>query len=290
MIPPTEFAVRELSESEIQAYRRDGVIHLPARVSDGVADLLAAADGQLHTFRGSHGAWDNNLAGTADRGVFFSQRQAYLQQPALARLLFDSRLAEAAGRAMGSQKVRFYFDHLFMLESDTAKDHYRWHQDPPYWACAGEQVCSFWLALTDCDVDSGALEFVLGSDLGELYPPPKVWRDGDAIPHAGLPATPKYHEQRDAHGFVSWSMKAGDCLLFNGRIMHSTRSNHSTSQLRVAYSTRWIGDDMRYVEQPHYQDPLTLPEPGIAPGRPLSESQRFALCWEAGKKSGGTDV
>ncbi|WP_437884354.1 phytanoyl-CoA dioxygenase family protein [Pseudomonas sp. LRF_L74] len=276
---PASTSNARLSAEHITAYQRDGVILLPGVVdAERVKKLLAAADQQLDAFQAQQRSLARNLADGG--GTFLSQRHAYLQQPEFERLIHDSDLAALAGQLMGAQQVRFYFDHLFMLDSDTAKDRYRWHQDQPYWACSGDQVCTFWMALTDCDVDSGALEFVLGSDHGPLYPPAKVWHPGDATPHAELPRTPAYHQQRDQYRIVSWPVKAGDCLAFNGRIVHSARGNHSSDKRRVAYATRWFGEALRYARHEHYQDPLTFPEAEILPGQALARSSRFPLIWQ----------
>jgi ectoine hydroxylase-related dioxygenase (phytanoyl-CoA dioxygenase family) len=144
------------------------------------------------------------------------------------------------------------------------------------------QLCSFWLALTDCTVDSGALEFVLGTDKGRLYEPVPFGEGMDVAPPPPDALPPKYEEQRERWKIVSWDILAGDAMLFNGRIMHSSRGNHSKTQRRVAYSTRWVGDDMVFRHRPGiFQDPVTLPPEGVAWGEPLSRSPKYPLLWQA---------
>jgi ectoine hydroxylase-related dioxygenase (phytanoyl-CoA dioxygenase family) len=176
--------------------------------------------------------------------------------------------------------VRFYFDHLFMLDADCGKDEYYWHQDMPYWGCGGTQICSFWLALTPCAVDSGALEFVRGSDKGRLYLPTSFARAMDEH-YARLETEerPQYHQQREVYDIASWDIRVGDALLFNTRIMHSSRGNHSKTHRRVAYSTRWLGDDAVFEPKRGFQDPVTYPEAGFPVGEKLSRSSKFPLVW-----------
>lgn len=166
--------VRDLSDAEIRAYRDHGVAHIPRLVDPcTTARLLAAAD----ACRADPGPTSSALS--AD-GRFWEERESHLRNDTMRDFVFNAGLARQAGRALGAREVRFYFDHVFMLREDTAKNQYYWHQDMPYWACEGRQLCSFWLALTDCTIDSGALEFVLGTDRGPLYEP-----IGFADKHAG---------------------------------------------------------------------------------------------------------
>jgi ectoine hydroxylase-related dioxygenase (phytanoyl-CoA dioxygenase family) len=95
---------------------------------------------------------------------------------------------------------------VFSLAANTAKDKYYWHQDQPYWACQGKQVCSVWLALTDCTADSGALEFVLGTDRGAIYAPVAFGAEEVSPPADGDYVDgpiPDYHNDRKTHAIVS---------------------------------------------------------------------------------------
>ncbi len=272
--------VRDLTSAEIETFHRDGVVHLEALADAATCTrLLAAADRRLEDFRKEKPSeFANNLA---KDGTFLSERECYKQDPVFNDFCMTSRMAAIAGQALRSQEVRFYFDHLFMLDKDCAKDSYYWHQDMPYWGCGGTQICSFWLALTPCSVDSGALEFVKGSDKGRLYLPSAF---GDAASErfaTETEKTPEYHRQRDVYDIASWDIQVGDCLLFNARIMHSSRGNHSKTQRRVAYSTRWIGDDAVFEPKRGFQDPITYPEAGFPAGEKLSRSSRFPLLWKS---------
>jgi ectoine hydroxylase-related dioxygenase (phytanoyl-CoA dioxygenase family) len=263
--------VRALTDDEIATFRRDGAAHVSGLVSTSLArSLLEAADEQRKN-PGEH-----SMSMTSD-GKFWEERESYRRNEAFRSFVMESALAREAGRALKSSEIRLYFDHLFILEADTAKDDYYWHQDQPYWACEGSQICSFWLALTDCTVDSGALELVVGTDKELLLPewlPETQGRQKD-----GTAVTPAYHRHRDRYRIVNWDIKAGDAILFNSRIMHSSRGNHSKTQRRVAYSTRWIGDDVVFISRKTYQDPVTVPQETPADGTPLARCTKFPLLW-----------
>lgn len=269
------YAIRPLTLAEIETFRRDGVVHVPRLIDpEHSIELLAAAD-----------AWAAKPTQYAEQmaasGSFLEGREIWPHHEPFKRMVFDSALAEQAARAMGSQEVRFYFDHLFMLAADTAKDKYYWHQDLPYWACDGQQICSFWLSLTDCSVDSGALEFVLDTDKGHVYLPEPFGAEdasGYTASNEEIIPVPEYHNQRDKYRIINFDVKAGDAILFNAQIMHSSRGNHSKTQRRVAYSTRWIGDDMVFCPRRGYQDPVTVPKVALEPGASLAIEQ-FPKLW-----------
>jgi ectoine hydroxylase-related dioxygenase (phytanoyl-CoA dioxygenase family) len=273
----SDIHVRDLTAAEISAYQRDGVVHLPALVDAGTcAALLAAADDRLGEFRREkRNQYASNMA---QDGMFLSERECHKWNVTFNDFVMTSRMAEIAGQAMRSRAVRFYFDHLFILDRDCGKDEYYWHQDMPYWGCGGTQICSFWLALTPCAVDSGALEFV--------YLPRSFGRAMDEhYARLETETVPDYHRHRDRYQIASWDIRVGDCLLFNTRIMHSSRGNHSRTQRRVAYSTRWIGDDAVFEPKRGFQDPVTYPEEGFPVGEKLSKSGKFPLLWTSGVHS-----
>jgi hypothetical protein len=45
---------------------------------------------------------------------------------------------------MGSSAVNFFYDQLFVKEPGTT-ERTPWHQDQPYWALQGSQICSVWV-------------------------------------------------------------------------------------------------------------------------------------------------
>lgn len=264
--------VRSLTAVEIETFRRDGAAHIPALISPAAArQLLEAADA-------ARAAAQVDSFDYFQDGTFWDARDLYLDNAILKSFAFESQLAREAGRAMGARQCGFYFDHLFMLAADTAKDRYYWHQDQPFWACQGDQICSFWLALTDCSVDSGALEVVLGTDK-QMYPPEWFQNDENGKRDETL-ITPAYHEMRDRFDIKTWDIRAGDALLFNSKVMHSSRGNHSKTQRRVAYSTRWFGDDAVFFNRgSEHQDPVTVPDPMPADGTPLTVAGKFPVLW-----------
>src|SRR3546814_7685428 len=85
---------------------------------------------------------------------------------------------------MESTKVNFFYDQLLVKEPGTA-ERTPWHQDQPYWAVAGRQVCSLWVPF-DPVPEETCVEYVAGShDWPEFSP--YHFADGTPYANTGLP-------------------------------------------------------------------------------------------------------
>lgn len=272
--------VRDLSESEIQTYRDEGVAFLPAFADEAtVATLREAAER-----RAAAPSPDCDELSTVGR--LLSDQFLYRDMDEFREYMFNTRIAENVARALGAHQVRAYFDHLFVCAPQTPVDYY-WHQDIPYWPVDGEQVCSIWLSLTDCTPESSALQFVRGQEHQDQLYAQIPFGDGgtanrDAFAAEDRPVPPDFHLEPDKYEILAWDYRAGDAVLFNARIMHSSGGNSSTDVNRIAYSTRWVGDDACFQAKPGWQDPLLLPfeDEDLKDGDPLV-SRKFPLAWSA---------
>lgn len=137
--------LRRLTDEQLHAFATDGVVKIPGALApDVAAEVLAAVDARL--------AGGNDLGGM--------DRRMWATDPAFRRFAFETDLAGYAAQAMASAAVRIYFDQIFVKPADTPEKYFHWHQDHPFWAVTGDQVCSTWVALTSASVASSALEFV----------------------------------------------------------------------------------------------------------------------------------
>ena len=85
------------------------------------------------------------------------------------RFIFESPLAETAGRLMQSSTARLYHDHMLTKEPGTRQPT-PWHQDQPYYNIEGRQNVSFWIPVDPVNRES-TLEFIAGSHLGPWLMP-----------------------------------------------------------------------------------------------------------------------
>ena len=67
-------------------------------------------------------------------------------------------------------------------------------------------------------------------------------------------SVPDIANSSQEYDLVSWSLKAGDTILFNYKTLHGTTEGEMLNR-RSAFSTRWMGDDMRYLERPGETSP-----------------------------------
>lgn len=259
-------AVRTLTEREVDAYHRDGVVKLPALVDgDQVAEMLEALDHRMANL----GPYGYNSSFTQDRCFA-------LDYPVLRSYVMDPVLGENAARAMGSRQARFFFDHLFAFSPDSPMEDHYWHQDQPYWPVQGRHIVSFWLALTPCTPESSGLKFVGGSHRAERFYRPAGFDGKPLKGELGSLADravdvsdqfldhqpPPFHLDPEANGVIEYGYEAGDAVMFHSKLVHSSGGNRSSDARRVAYSIRYIGDDATMMlRRGVFQDPALLPAP-----------------------------
>ena len=99
--------------------------------------------------------WVNDANPSSSTDHMFTDRYLGRDNAEGREFVFRSGVAELAGRAMGSEADRFYFDHLFVKDPQT-RAVTPWHQDLPYWPFGGRQMCSVWVTLTEAAVEESA--------------------------------------------------------------------------------------------------------------------------------------
>lgn len=269
---------RDLERSEIRRFRTDGVVHAPDCVDPSwlprLTDLIEA---QM--------AAPSELAGDsspgAGRGRSFSDRYFWPHHAGFRRFDLESGLAGLAGQAMGSRTVRLYFDHIFVKEPATELGT-PWHQDLPYWPFKGSQICTVWLALTAADRGSSGLQFVKGSHAwGKWFRPRILSSQAGWIGSSDEEEIPDFDAERERYEFLSYDMEAGDALIFSSAIVHGSGPNRSDVRRRIAFATRWLGDDARWDPRPG-TDPIVGPEDVcVQPGELAIDDRRFPVAWRA---------
>lgn len=270
--------VRDLSPVEVESFQTRGASYLPGFVdAETVSQLRAIA---LDDER-SEGRYKNHLS---ESGTFTEERFLYTEVPSLKDYVLNKTIGENVAKAMDSASVRVLFDHLFHCGANTPVDYY-WHQDLSYWPIDGDQVCTIWLVLNDCTVDSGALELVQDSDKEGIYAI-RPFGDEDMGEEAqnnyDAESIPKYEEQRAQHDILCHDLKAGDAYLFNAKVMHSSAGNRSKDMDRIAYAIRYIGDDVTWHPRPAFDQEALTPK-----GEPLEVGDKFVgeeypQIWPAG--------
>ncbi len=252
--------IRPITPDEIETYDRDGVVMLSAMfdaewivlLDKGLGDSMNAPTERSRV-------WDRDEEG---RSVYYDS-QAWMRVPEYRRFVEESPCAEIAGRLMQATAVNFFFDAVFVRSPGT-RFATPWHQDEPYWSVEGYDTCSIWMPLVPVTKES-ALAFVPGSHKGNKrymqenfgnYNPdgaadvPQV----DFTDYADAPM-PDIDADPEGHGVTSWDMQPGDCVAFNGRLIHGGSGNLPGDRDLRVFNTKWLGDDVRVNFREHGMDP-----------------------------------
>ncbi len=278
----SQYAYDGVTEDAVRAYERDGVVCLRQVFDDDWLNRMRVA---LDRVKDSPGPLRQKFR-PEDPGEFFSDKFVWTVDPDFRAYVFDSGAAAIAGALMRSTKANIFFDQILVKEPGTLAPS-PWHQDLNYWPFSGRQVCSLWMPLDPVDRGSGALEFVRGSHLWKERPfardlvfakdknQPQDVGD-DSIPETDDPERlPDIESSRDRWDIVSWELAPGDALVFAALTLHAAPSNPSTRRRR-AISTRWTGDDVRYMRKRRMA--TLLRDPGLAPGDAM-DCSLFPVVW-----------
>ena len=266
--------LRAITSDEIATYHRDGVVLLPNMFDDDWIKLLkegliANCDKPSSRSR----VWDRDAAG---RTMFYDS-QAWQGIEEYRRFIFESPAAQISGALMGSTRINFYFDAVF-VRSKGSQFATPWHQDEPYWSVEGYDTCTIWMPLVPVQREN-ALAYVPGShrldslfyqyNFGKLNPDEKSGIDQVDFSRVAEQAFPDIDADPEAFGVVSWDMQPGDCVAFNSRIMHGGSGKlDDDAELRV-FTTKWLGDDVRIKFRDCGMDPdhsAVMTAQGLKPG------------------------
>lgn len=265
---------RPISEAEVAAYAADGVVHLKGLFGPELVERLRDL---VEADMAKHSRMQLELSKEGDPGRFYGNTFVWKQTPGFREVVYESGLAEAAGRIMAAGKVNIVFDQLLVKEPGTS-ERTRWHHDLPYWPILGDQVATLWLALDEVTAESGAVEYIRGSHLWGQRFKAEAFKEGVEY-QEDLPPVPDIEAERARHEILQFELAPGDCTLHHGLTLHAAPGNARADRRRRAYVTRWAGDDVTYHPRPGIQ-PM-YEDPAIAAGDAL-DSDLWPVVWRSG--------
>jgi ectoine hydroxylase-related dioxygenase (phytanoyl-CoA dioxygenase family) len=263
-----------VTDAEIEAFQQDGAVCVRQLLKQPEIEMLRAGiDANL-----AHPSSRAKVASRPDDpGLFIEDFCNWRDNEYYRRLIFESRLAQAAANLMRSHTARLYHDHMLTKESGT-RQRTPWHQDQPYYNIAGRQNCSFWIPV-DPVSRAATLEFVAGSHLGPWLMP-RSFMDAQAkwFPEGSLANLPDIEARREGYPILGWQMEPGDAIAFHMLALHGSAGVEAGRRRRV-FSVRILGDDITHCPR-RWQ---TSPEfPGLVnqlpAGAPM-EHELFPLLW-----------
>ena len=230
-----------LSEKQIKDYQTDGVIIIKDIFKDWVEPLRKGFQKVLDnpSKHGRENVNDNN-------GRFFEDYCNWERIKEFKDCIFNSPGAQIVTEATNSKSTHIFHEHVFIKEPGTNKET-PWHQDMPYYCVDGNDTGSFWIPLDEVDKENN-LKLIIGSHKWQKLIRPTKWSNNqswykDDSSFMDLPSLDKFKKKI----FIP-ELNLGDAVLFNFKTVHGSTGNN-TSKSRRAFSMRFIGDDIIYIDR-----------------------------------------
>ena len=264
----------DIDDEQIERYQRDGVLLLRGAFAEWVERLRRGLERSLADPDAYRFPCESTRPG--EPGRFFDNYCNWPLIPEYRDFVFHSPAASLAGQAMRARGAQLFHEHAFVKEPDT-RSATPFHQDMPYYCVSGDQCVSIYVSLDDVDEDV-SVRYVRGSHRWpELYRP-KVFLDGEDfnVDDRSLVSMPDILAGRDEYDVAGWRLDAGDAVLFHFRTVHGTTAEVVRTRRR-AFSTRWMGDDVRYAERVGETSPPYV-DIGLKTGERMREDW-FPVIW-----------
>jgi ectoine hydroxylase-related dioxygenase (phytanoyl-CoA dioxygenase family) len=230
-----------LSKKQIKDYQKDGVLIVKDIFKDWIKPLRKGFQKVLEnpSKYGRENVDDN-------KGRFFEDYCNWDKIKEFKDCIIKSLGAQIVAEATNSKSIQIFHEHIFIKEPGTNKET-PWHQDMPYYCVDGNDTGSFWIPLDEVDKKNN-LKLILGSHQWSKLIRPTKWSDNQSWYKENscfmdLPKVEKFKND-----ILIPELNLGDAVLFNFKTVHSSTGNN-TLKSRRAFSMRFIGDDVRYINR-----------------------------------------
>jgi ectoine hydroxylase-related dioxygenase (phytanoyl-CoA dioxygenase family) len=232
-------------------YDAHGAVKLPGLIEpEAVAKILkevdvaaAHADDEEPTHAISYGRGPGRM----------TIRYMWRVNPVVKQFLLQKELVEAVARIVDSKELRLFFDLTFIHESGVpgGGEGSGWHHDASAFVWKGQQLPSLWMALTPSDERHSRLQLVDGSHrrCPGYYRPPSNELDDKGTALTGYFSVPDIDTlvTEGKEQILTWDCLPGDAIVIHPLTIHGAEGVKGDQGRRVAMTTRWLGDDCRWV-------------------------------------------
>ena len=230
-----------LSDQQIKDYQKFGVIIIKDIFKEWIEPLRIGFQKVLNK-PSKHGRENVN----DNQGRFFEDYCNWERIEEFKNCIFNSLAAQLVAEATLSKSIQIFHEHIFVKEPGTHKET-PWHQDMPYYCVDGNNTGSFWIPLDSVDKKNN-LKLILGSHKWSKLIRPTKWSNDkswyeDDSSFMDLPKEDQFKKD-----ILIPELNLGDAVLFNFKIVHGSSGNN-TLKSRRAFSMRFIGDDIRYIDR-----------------------------------------
>ena len=242
-----------LTEVQITDYENLGVIIVKDIFKDWIEPLRIGFQKVLDN-PSKHGRENVNK----NQGRFFEDYCNWERIKEFKDCMYNSPAAQITAEATSSKSSQIFHEHIFIKEAGTHKET-PWHQDMPYYCVSGNNTGSFWIPLDNVDKENN-LKLILGSHKWPKLVRPTKWSNEQPWykNDSSFMDLPNIDDFKD--NILIPELNLGDAVLFNFKIVHGSSGN-KTLKSRRAFSMRFIGDDVRYIDR---GGPTSPPFDGIS--------------------------
>jgi len=231
-----------LNSEQIDNYQKDGAIVIKDIFKPWV-NILTKGFEKVLKDPGPHARENTSIN---ENGRFFEDYCNWDRITEFEKFAKESPAAQIVAEATNSNSIQVFHDHIFVKNPDTNKPT-PWHQDMPYYCVDGEDTGSYWIPLDEVSKEN-TLKIILGSHKWPKLVQPTKWSNDK----------PWYNNETEfmdmpdiksiKNEIMEPDLKLGDAILFNFKTIHGTSGNN-TKNKRRAFSMRFIGDDVRYIDR-----------------------------------------
>ncbi len=215
---------RTLSKEQVAQFNSEGFVRdLPVFEADQIATHRSYFDGLLRRVM-------------AAGGDAYSISTAHLRYGPVYDMLTDPQIVAYVTDLLGPHVVGWGSHYFCKLPGDEkAVD---WHQDASYWPMTPTKTVTVWLAIDDCDLDNGCMQFVAGSQrLGHCLHD-SSGSSSDSVLGRGIKGI-------EAVGkIVDNPLAAGRISIHSDLLIHGSAPNRSTRR-RCGLTLRYCAADVR---------------------------------------------
>ncbi len=159
------------------------------------------------------------------------------------RRMLDPRIAAVLQRLFGDEPLAA--QSMFYFKPPGAKGQ-ALHQDNFYLRVNPGTCIAAWVAVDPAVRTNGGLVVVPGSNRGEVFCPERA--------DSSVSFTSEYVKPPAGLAEIPLDLQAGDCLFFNGSLIHGSPPNRSPDQFRRAFICHYVPASAR--EMSHWYFPL----------------------------------
>jgi ectoine hydroxylase-related dioxygenase (phytanoyl-CoA dioxygenase family) len=177
---------------------------------------------------------------------------SHLRDPNILALALDPLLTDMVCSLLGDDAL-LWRTHFWTKMPDSRA--IPWHQDYNYWPIEPAVVITIWIAIDDSDLENACLNIIPGSHR-------------TLLPHLTIDDGSEFTQQADPSlvplgRALPIEIKAGNCIIFNERMLHHSGPNHSKRR-RLGLAVRYLAGLSRVLEydsEDHVLHPLRSPGP-----------------------------